>query len=42
MFVVDIDAEMEKQYQSMISGLVVPSNGSVSGGPLGAGLKLTT
>jgi hypothetical protein len=42
MFVVDIDAEMEKQYQSMISGLVVPSNGPVSGGPLGAGLKLTT
>jgi hypothetical protein len=37
-FVVDIDQEMKKQYQSMISGLVVPSTGPVSG----AGLKLTT
>jgi hypothetical protein len=37
-FVVDIDQEMKKQYQSMISGLVVPSAGPVSG----AGLKLTT
>ena len=38
MFVVDIDSEMSGQYQGMISGLVVPSNG-----PVGAnsGLKLT-
>jgi len=42
MFVVDIDDEMKKQYQSMISGLVVPSNGPVTGGPIGGGLKLTT
>lgn len=41
MFVVDIDSEMKTQYQSMISGLVVPSPGQVSG-PVGAGLKLTT
>lgn len=42
MFVVDIDNEMSNQYQSMISGLVVPSNGPVTGGPIGGGLKLTT
>lgn len=42
MFVVDIDSEMSNQYQSMISGLVVPSNGPVTGGPIGSGLKLTT
>lgn len=38
MFAVDIDSEMTKQYQGMISGLVVPSAGPVTG----AGLKLTT
>lgn len=43
MFVVDVDAEMSNQYQGMISGLVVPSAGPISGGgPVGAGLKLTT
>lgn len=44
MFVVDIDAEMSTQYQGMISGLLVPSAGPVTGGPIGAGagLKLTT
>ena len=40
MFVVDIDSEMSNQYQGMISGLVVPSAGPVTGA--GAGLKLTT
>ena len=38
MFVVDVEQEMKKQYQSMISGLIVPSKGPVTG----AGLKLTT
>ena len=38
MFVVDIDTEMSNQYQGMISGLVVPSAGPVTG----AELKLTT
>lgn len=38
MFVADIDSEMSNQYQGMISGLVVPNAGSVTG----AGLKLTT
>ena len=38
MFVVDVDTEMSNQYQGMISGLVVPNAGPVTG----AGLKLTT
>jgi hypothetical protein len=40
MFVVDIDSEMKTQYQSMISGLVVPSAGPIIGSD--SGLKLST
>lgn len=38
MFVADVDGEMSSQYQGMVSGLVVPNAGPVTG----AGLKLTT
>ena len=38
MFVVDVDKEMVNQYQGMISGLVVPNAGPITG----AELKLTT